>query len=105
MEICQYLEYLEILGIKHSELIAQLRRGGGVQGYCGGLPPAVAVACSKNEAELLENAAIAMRISLAIGAYGELGDEESTPGATTIVIRLKRPGQQDELISKFSGVS
>ena len=105
IQIGQYFEYLEILGIKHSEFVAQLRKGGGVQGYCGGLPPAIAVACSKDERELLENAGVALRIALAIGAYGELGDDESTPGATTIVVRLKRVGQGEELVTRFPGVS
>ena len=105
IQVGQYLEYLELHGIKHAEFIAQLRRGGGVQGYCGGLPPAIAIACSKNEKEVLENATVAMRIALAIGAYGELGDDEAIPGATTIVVRTKRAGQGDELISRFPGVS
>ena len=90
IQVGQYLKYLELHGIKHAEFIAQLRKGGGVQGYCGGLPPAIAIACSKNEKEVLENATIAMRIELAIGAYGELGDDETVPGATTIVVRTKR---------------
>lgn len=105
MQIGQYFQYLEIQGIKHSEFIASLRKGGGVQGYCGGLPPAIALACSKDEKEVLENAAIAMRIAMAIGAYGELGDDPSIPGATTLVVRTKRPGQADEMVSKFPGVS
>lgn len=105
IQVGQYLEYLELHGIKHAEFLAQLRKGGGMQGYCGGLPPAIAIASSRNEKEVLTNAAIAMRLALAIGAYGELGDDETIPGATTIVVRTKRAGQGDELISKFPGVS
>ena len=105
IQICQYFQYLELHKMSHSQFMAQLRAGGGLQGYCGGLPPAIAIACSRNEAEVVENAAIAMRIALAIGAYGELGDDESVPGATTIVVRTKRVGQGDELIKKFPGVS
>ena len=105
MQIGQYFQYLEVHGIKHSEFIAQLRKGGGVQGYCGGLPPAIALACSKDEEEVLENAATAMRIALGIGAYGELGDDAAIPGATTIVVRIRKVGQGDDLVSKFPGVS
>ena len=105
IQTCQYFQYLELHGVSHSQFVAQLRAGGGFQGYCGGLLPAIAIACSKNEAEVVENAAIAARIALAIGAYGELGDDESVPGATTIVVRTKRVGQGDELIEKFPGVS
>ena len=105
IQTCQYFQYLELHGMSHSQFLAQLRAGGGLQGYCGGLLPAIAIACSKNEDEVAENAAIAARIALAIGAYGELGDDESVPGATTIVVRTKRVGQGDELIEKFPGVS
>ncbi len=91
--------------MSHSQFMAQLRAGGGLQGYCGGLLPAIAIACSEDENEVAENAAIAARIALAIGAYGELGDDESVPGATTIVVRTKRVGQGDELINRFPGVS
>ena len=104
IQTCQYFQYLELHGMSHSQFIAQLRVGGGVQGYCGGLLPAIAIACSKNEEDVAENTAIAARIALAIGAYGELGDDESVPGATTIVVRTKRVGQGDELVKKFPGV-
>ena len=105
IQICQYFQYLELHGVSHAQFMAQLRSGGGIQGYCGGLLPAIAIACSKNEKEVAENATIAARIALAIGAYGELGDDESVPGATTIVVRTKRVGQGDDLIKKFPGVS
>ena len=104
IQTCQYFQYLELHGISHSQCVAQLRAGGGIQGYCGGLLPAIAIACSENESDVAENASIAARIALAIGAYGELGDDESVPGATTIVVRTKRVGQGDELIEKFPGV-
>lgn len=90
--------------ISHSQFLAKLRAGGGLHGYCGGLLPAIAIACSKDEAAVVENAAIAMRIALAIGAYGELGDDEAVPGATTIVCRLKQAGQGEELAARFPGV-
>lgn len=105
IQTCQYFQYLELHSLSHSELVAQLRAGGGIQGYCGGLLPAIAIAASRDEVEVVENAAKAARIALAIGAYGELGDDESVPGATTIVVRTKRAGQGDELIEKFPGVS
>ena len=105
IQTCQYFQYLELHGMSHSQLMAHLRAGGGIQGYCGGLLPAIAIASSHDEAEVVENAAKAARIALAIGAYGELGDDESVPGATTVVVRTKRVGQGDELIERFPGVS
>ena len=105
IQLGQYFQYLDLHGVRHSDFLAQVRKGGGVQGYCGGLPPAIAIACSKDEAELVKNAAVTMRIVLGIGAYGELGDDESVPGATTVVVRMKRAGQGEELVRRFPGVS
>lgn len=105
IQVSQYFQYLELYGLSHSQLAEKLRAGGGIQGYCGGLCPALAIACSSDESEVVERAAAAMRIALAIGAYGELGDDESVPGATTIVVRLKVAGQGEELVSRFPGVS
>ena len=105
IQTCQYFQYLEFHSLSHAQFMAQLRAGGGLQGYCGGLLPAIAIASSHDEAEVVENAAKAARVALAIGAYGELGDDESVPGATTIVVRTKRAGQGDQLIERFPGVS
>ena len=103
--IGQYFQYLHQQHLTHSDFLRAVRKGGGIQGYCGGLPSALAIASSRTEEEVLENAAAAMRIALGIGAYAELGDDESVPGATTLVIRLKQVGQGEELVSKFNGVS
>ncbi|KAB8291846.1 hypothetical protein EYC80_006628 [Monilinia laxa] len=104
IQIGQYFQFLELNGIKHFEFLGQLRIGGGIQGYCGGLLPAMAIACSKDETELAKYASVVMRIALGIGAYGELGDDENIPGPTTIVIRLKTIGQGEEIVKKFPGV-
>ena len=104
VQTCQYLQYLEARQISHADFQESLNRGGGIQGYCGGLLPAVAIACSSNEDEVVENAITSMRIALGIGAYGELGDNEDIPGPTTIVLRLKKPEQGEELVKLFPGV-
>ncbi|KAF7889246.1 hypothetical protein EAF00_009546 [Botryotinia globosa] len=103
IQIGQYFQFLGLNGMRHSEFLTQLRNGGGIQGYCGGLLPAMAIACSKDETELARYASVAMRIALGIGAYGELGDDENIPGPTTIVVRLKHIGQGEEIVSKFPG--
>lgn len=33
IQTCQYFQYLELHGISHSQFMAQLRAGGGIQGY------------------------------------------------------------------------
>ncbi len=107
IQITQYFQFLEMSGMSHSDCLAALgyERGAGAQGYCAGLLPAFAVACAKDEKEIVAIAGKAMRIALAIGAYGELGDDKVLDGPTTIVMRLKRPGQGDEVIKRFPRAS
>ena len=105
IQVTQYFQFLELRNVRHHEFMAHLRSRGGVQGYCGGLMPAIAIACSADESELVVNASKAMRIALGVGAYGELGDDENETGPTTMVIRLKQEGQGEEIIKKFPGVS
>lgn len=105
VEICQYFQYLQQRGIGHREFMNEVKGLGGVQGYCGGLLPASAVACAEDEEEVIQLAATAMRVGLAIGAFGQLGDDEATPGATVMVLRARYPGQGEEIVAKFPGVS
>ncbi|KAL8919581.1 MAG: hypothetical protein Q9208_006698 [Pyrenodesmia sp. 3 TL-2023] len=102
IQICQYFQYLDIKRIQHSELL-HLVREGGVHGYCGGMLPAVAVAASANEGEIVQNASTALRLAFAIGIYGDLGDEDLDSGPTNMVVRLKRAGQGEEIIRSFPG--
>ncbi|KAA8615013.1 polyketide synthase [Pyrenophora tritici-repentis] len=102
IQTCQYFQYLRLAGLTHAEFLHGLKTGG-AQGYCGGLLPAIAVACAKDEEEVVSMAGIAMRIALAVGAYGELGDDENLPGPTTIVLRLRHEGQGEDIARKFAG--
>ena len=104
VQICQYFQLLEVKGIKHHQFLEALTIGG-VHGYCGGLLPAVAVAISANEQELAQNASKALRIAVGIGAYGDLGDKGIDGGSSNMVIRLKYPGQGEEIVRLHPGVS
>lgn len=104
IQICQYFQYLDSKSLRHSELL-QLVRKGGIHGYCGGLLPAVAVAVSTDEAELVHNASKALRLALVIGTYGDIGDVDPHSGPTNMVVRLKYAGQGEELIRDYPGVS
>ena len=64
IQVVQYFQFLEVKKLRHSEFMERLRGRGGIQGYCGGLMPAIAIACSANEAEVAANAAKAMNIAL-----------------------------------------
>ncbi|KAE8372514.1 hypothetical protein BDV26DRAFT_297794 [Aspergillus bertholletiae] len=102
IQIGQYFQYLEHRGIGHREFLDDIQVGG-AQGFCGGLLPAIAIAVSRNEEELVKNAAICLRIALGIGAYGELGDDAAIPGPTTVVLHIKHAGQADEIVARFPG--
>ncbi|KAI1163974.1 BcPKS16, polyketide synthase [Nemania serpens] len=103
IQLTQYLQYLQLANSNHVALVDGLRRGGGIQGYCAGLLPAYAIACSKDEDELIKNAGTAFQIAFAIGLYQEIGDDENIPGATSIVLRLSTPGEGDEIVAQFPG--
>lgn len=105
IQVVQYFQFLEVKKLRHSDFMERLRDRGGIQGYCGGLMPAIAIACSATEAEVVANASKAMAIALGIGAYGELGDDENVLGPTTIVVRLKQEGQGEDIIKDFPDVS
>ena len=104
IQIGQYFQFLELKNLRHHEFMAQVREGG-VQGYCGGLLPAAAIACSKDENDVVTNASKAVRLALCIGAYAELGDDEADIGPTSMVVRLKAEGQGEEIVGKFPHVS
>lgn len=65
----------------------------------------MAIAWARDEDEVVRYAEIAMWITLAVGAYGELGDDEEIPRPTTIVVRVRREGQGKEIVGRFPGVS
>lgn len=104
IQIAQYFQYLATRGVSHAQFLNEVRVGG-VQGFCGGLLPALAIAASRNETEVVENAAKSLRIALGIGAYGELGDDENVPGPTTLVLRAKQAGQAEEIVARFPEAS
>ena len=100
----QYFQYLESLDVNHAELLDEINIGG-AQGLCGGLLVATAIGVSRNESEVVQNACIALRLALCIGACGELGDDQQNLGASTVVLRTQKIGQADEIVAKFPGVS
>jgi len=50
LQLGQYFRYLEFHGLSHAQFITQVRDAGGIQGCCGGEPPALSIACAKDEA-------------------------------------------------------
>lgn len=103
LQLGQYFRYLEFNNLSHAQFITQVRDAGGIQGCCGGEPPALSIACAKDEAQVVENAAVLLRVLLGVGAYIEAVDDWTSSGPTIIAIRLKHEGQGDELMQKFPG--
>jgi hypothetical protein len=104
LQVGQYFCYIESIGISHAEFIRQVRDAGGIQGCCGGEPPALSIACAKNEAQVVENAAVFLRILLGVGSYIEALDDWTSSEPTILAIRLKYEGQAEELMQQFPGV-
>lgn len=103
IQVGQYFQFLELNKLSHSKFLEHLQSGG-IHGYCGGLLPAIAIASSSDEAEVVANASKCLRVALAMGAYSELGGDDFSYGSTTMVIRLQNEGQGEEIIQKFPGV-
>lgn len=104
IQVVQYFQYLALRGIDHARFLEEVGAGG-IQGFCGGLLPALAIAAAKDEAEVVQNASKSLRIALGIGAYGELGDDEDMPGPTTLVLRAKQEGQAEQIVAVFPEVN
>ncbi|KAH7305897.1 putative polyketide synthase [Stachybotrys elegans] len=101
IHMVQYYEYLQGAGCSHMELLESF--DGGVQGHCIGLLSAIVVASAANDEELVQRAAAGLRLSLAIGAFGDLGEHLSDLRSTTMVFRLKDMSAADEIVHRFPG--
>jgi len=104
LQVGQYFRYIESVGISHADFIDQVRDSGGIQGCCGGEPPALSIACARNEAQVVENAAVFLRILLGVGGYIEALDDWTTSEPTILALRLKYEGQEEEIMRQFPGV-
>ncbi|PNP51202.1 hypothetical protein THARTR1_08106 [Trichoderma harzianum] len=101
VQLAQFLEYLDVTDTPYSELLSQVRSAGGLQGYCGGLAAAIAIASSQSVEQAVDRACAALHVTFATGLVAELGDDSRTDGVTTIVARLKYEGQADEIVKLF----
>lgn len=105
VQLVQYFQYLAWRAIDHCQFLKEVRVGG-IQGYCGGLLSAVAIAASRTEQEVVANTIKCLRIALGIGAYGQapLGDERDSSGPAVLALRAKQPGQIQRVVDKFEKV-
>ena len=104
-QFAQYFQFLESLHLTHEDFISGLSKVGGIQGFCGGLPAAAALASARNDEELKRGMCTAIRLAFAIGLCAELGDDSDIPGVTTAIVRLRMGSQAEELARMFPRVS
>lgn len=105
IQLAQYFQFLQSNRQTHAEFATEVKSSGSIQGYCGGLPAATALACAVDELELPTQIISAVRIAYAIGLYAELGDDPDIQGNTTIVVRLKDGYLPNDIVGLFPGVS
>ncbi|WPG99934.1 ketoacyl-synt-domain-containing protein [Acrodontium crateriforme] len=99
----QYFSFLQESRLDHFEFVARARRSGAIQGYCGGIPAALAIACAEDEAHLKRLICNSIRLAYAAGVYSEFGDDLRCPGATTVLTRQRYKGQLDTLLQDYPG--
>jgi len=103
--VAQYFQFLESRGESHADFLSRVREsGGGIQGCCGGLPAAIAIATAADEQEIARTILTSIRFAFAIGLYMELGDDSRVPGSSALVVRVKKLEQAEELVRMFPRV-
>lgn len=78
LQITQYTRYLDYLGDGAHRNLQNSVKVGGLQGFCVGILSAIAVAVSRDEADLGASAATALRLAVCIGAYVDLDGASSS---------------------------
>ena len=94
--VSQYLAYIEQSNghINHASILASVTAGGGIQGLCAGLLSAAVVASGRNEDEIMEHAATAIRLAFCIGAYVDL-DQIHVSTTSSLAVRWRMPATLD----------
>ncbi|KAI9688872.1 MAG: Type I Iterative PKS [Bathelium mastoideum] len=107
-----YLQYLHdhaIEGLTHENLLRNLKYGG-AQGLCAGILSALVCASSKDEAAVGKNAAIALRLALALGAYVDVDGlfGQNSTKYSCLVLRWKSDREKqscDEVLETYQQVA
>ena len=99
--VANFMQYLRRTGMTHADLLnAVADAGGGIQGFCVGFLTAVTVSGSIDERDLIDRVCDAIKLSMAIGVYSDLGAHTSGK-QQMVVVRLKN-ADQAKIISTFS---
>ena len=103
IQVVQYLKYLETTGLRHEDLLQHAEKGG-IHGYCGGFLLAAAAASAQDLPTVMKNFCAALRISVGIGAYSDLADQNDAGAANTLVLRLQDASQARSLVERYHQV-
>ena len=88
LQIMEYLNYLARAEVDHSEIMGSVAHGG-FQGLCTGFLTASALSCSRDTAAIAENAAVALRLALCIGAMVDLENQCGVMPAGMISVTVR----------------
>jgi hypothetical protein len=105
LQLGQYLRYLDVHNMSHEVFLRHVQHAGGIHGFCGGAAAALCIACAKDEAEVIENAAVFLPVMMGLGAAMDAAGDWEPDAPTTIAVRLRYEGQGEELLGQFPGVS
>jgi hypothetical protein len=105
LQLGQYFRFLEVQTISHEDFLQQVDHVGGIHGFCGGAAAALSIACARDEAEVIANAAVILRIMVGVGAVMDAAGDWDLAAPTTLAVRLKYEGQGEDILKQFPGVS
>ena len=90
MQIVEYFNYLELLGpgVSHAKILDDVHNGG-IQGFCTGFLGAIALACSKDEQNISDLGAVALRLAVCIGVCVDLDGPFAHPPRETSCITVR----------------
>ncbi|KAH7413722.1 hypothetical protein DE146DRAFT_4067 [Phaeosphaeria sp. MPI-PUGE-AT-0046c] len=103
LQLGQYFRFLEAHNISHQDFLQQAGQVGGIHGFCGGAAAALSIACARDEAEIIANAAFILRVMVGVGAVMDAAGDWDLAAPTTLAVRLKYEGQGEEILKQFPG--
>lgn len=87
IHVAQYFQYLDDRGMTHAEFLVEVEPLGGMQGMCGGLATAFALASAVEEMPLVSSISSSIRVAFAIGVYAEFSERLDVAEAGTVLVR------------------
>lgn len=112
-DTASYLHYLRVSRgnslESHTSTLKSVQHHGGFQGLCTGLLTAIAISRSDEESDVGENAAVAIRLAVCIGAIVDLESAFAVPPdeACCLAVRFRSAGKPTvlKILQDFPGVS